>query len=402
MSVTAIRTMPTLYTSHEATVARTRAILPMLRALEADNEANRRTHPDAIAAMREAGLFRILQPSRLGGVEGDLRTMHEVVRLLATASASASWVLMVVLAHTWILGMFDERVQDEIAADDPDTIVAGSLAPTARAVPVPGGWRLTGSWPLASGCDHATWSLFGVKVAADGDPSLPAAIHALVPARDYRIDDNWFTLGLKGTGSKQLVLDDVFVPAYRVVPTAVLYGNGSGWGERHPSWLHMMPVRVGLAYHVSAVVLGLAQQFNAEFVAITRVRDDKYTGSRKADSPGLQFRIAEAEMDIRAAALLLDGVADGFDVLSAQRRIATTDEMVEARFAISYAVERCRTAVERLYAAAGANAAYESSPLQALFRDMSVATHHGTIDYDVNAEQLGRIRLGLPAMRPLT
>jgi 3-hydroxy-9,10-secoandrosta-1,3,5(10)-triene-9,17-dione monooxygenase len=399
MSVTALRPPPG--SAHDTTIARTKALLPLLRSLEPVNEANRTTHPDAVAAMREAGLFRILQPRRLGGDERDLRTMHEVVRLLATASSSASWVLMVVLAHTWMLGMFDERVQDEIAADDPDTIVAGSLAPTARAVPVPGGWRLTGKWPLASGCDHARWSLFGVKVAG-GDASFPAAIHALVPARDYGIDDNWFTLGLRGTGSKQLVLDDVFVPAHRVVPTAVLYGNGSGWGERHPSWLHMMPVRVGLAYHVSAVVLGIAQQFYDAFVAITRVRDDKYTGSRKADSPGLQFRIAEAEIDIRAAALLLDSVADGLDALAAQRRIATTDEMVESRFAISYAVERCRTAVERLYAAAGANAAYETSPLETLFRDMSVATHHGTIDYDVNAEQLGRIRLGLPAMRPLT
>jgi alkylation response protein AidB-like acyl-CoA dehydrogenase len=401
MSVTAIRATSAQDASHEDYVARTQAILPLLRDLEADNEANRRTHPDAIAAMRQAGLFRILQPSRLGGAERDMRTMHEVVRLLATASSSASWVLMVVLAHTWMLGMFDERAQDEIAADDPDTIIAGSLAPTARAVPVPGGWRLTGTWPFASGCDHAKWSLFGVKVAG-ADPSLPAAIHALVPARDYRIDDNWFTLGLKGTGSKQLVLDDVFVPSHRVVPTMVLYGNGSGWGERHPSWLHMMPVRVGLAYHVSAVILGLAQQFYSEFVSITRARDDKYTGSRKADSPGLQFRIAEAEIDIRAASLLLGSVADGLDILSAQRRMATTDEMVESRFAISYAVERCRTAVERMFAAAGANATYDSSPLQALFRDMGVATHHGTIDYDVNAEQLGRIRLGLPAMRPLT
>ena len=401
MSVSAIRPMSARDTSHETFVVRTRAILPMLRDLEADNEANRRTHPDVVAAMRAAGLFRILQPSRLGGAELDLRTMHDVVRLLATASSSASWVLMVLLAHTWMLGMFDERVQDEIAADDPDTLIAGSLAPTARAVAVPGGWRLTGKWPFASGCDHAKWSLFGVKVAG-ADRALPAAIHALVPARDYAIDDNWFTLGLKGTGSKQLVLDDVFVPAHRVLPTVVLYGNASAWGERHPSWLHMMPVRVGLAYHVSAVVLGLAQQFYSEFVSITRVRDDKYTGSRKADSPGLQFRIAEAEIDIRAASLLLDSVADGFDSLSAQRRAATTDEMVESRFAISYAVERCRTAVDRMFAGAGANAAYDSSPLQTLFRDMNVATHHGTLDYDVNAEQLGRIRLGLPAMRPLT
>ena len=171
---------------------RAEALLPLLRRFAPADDASRQVHPDVIAAMKQAGLFRILQPSRIGGAELDLLTMHAVVRTLATASASASWVLMVLLAHSWILGMFDEAVQDEIAADDPDTIIAGSLAPTARAVRVAGGWRLSGSWPFASGCDHASWNLLGVKVAGD-DPALPPAIHALAPMRDCGMNDNWFT-----------------------------------------------------------------------------------------------------------------------------------------------------------------------------------------------------------------
>jgi alkylation response protein AidB-like acyl-CoA dehydrogenase len=283
--------------------------------------------------------------------------------------------------------MFSEDAQDEIAADDPDTLVAGSLAATGAAVRVSGGWRVTGRWPFASGCDHAQWNMMGVKVAGDG-AGLPPAIHVVAPVRDYAVNDNWFSMGLKGTGSKELVL------------TPILYGSLSHWGERHRTWLHMMPVRVGLAYHVSAPVLGLAERFLTDFVETTRVRDDKYTGARKADSPGLQLRIAESELDIRAARLLLNTVVDGFDTLARARRIATSDEMVDLRYTISYAVERCRTAVERLFAAAGANATYETSSLQALFRDLTVASHHGTVDYDVNAEQFGRIRLGLPATRP--
>jgi alkylation response protein AidB-like acyl-CoA dehydrogenase len=239
--------------------------------------------------------------------------------------------------------------------------------------------------------------MMGVKVAG-GDP---AAIHIVAPLRDYAINDNWFTMGLQGTGSKELVLTDLFVPDHRTVPTPVLYGSLSPWGERHPTWLHMMPVRAGLAYHVSATVLGLAEQFLAEFIGITRVRDDKYTGARKADSPGLQFRIAESELDIRSAALLLDQVADGFDRLDGLRRIATEAEMIDMRYATSFAVRQCRAAVERLFAAAGANATYDGSPLQVLFRDLTVAAHHGTVDYDVNAEQFGRVRLGLPATRPI-
>ncbi len=382
-------------------VARAEAILPLLRQFEPGNNDRRTVHADAAAAMKQAGLFRILQPRRLGGAELGLRTMHDVVRILARGSPSAAWILMVLLAHSWILGMFDEAVQDEVAADDPDTVIGGSLAPTARAVRAAGGWRLTGRWPFASGTDHAKWNLLGVRVAGDA-PGLPPAIHAIVPVRDCAVNDNWFTMGLRGTGSKEVVLDDVFVPDHRVMPTPVLYGGESPWGRRHPTWLHMMPVRPGLSYHVSAPVLGLAQQFYADFVATTRVRDDKYTGTRKADVPGLQLRVAESALDIRAAELLLGGAADRFDMLARERRGATPEEVVDLRYTVAYAVERCRAAVERLFAAAGANATYDVSPLQALFRDITVAAHHGTVDYDVNAEQYGRVVLGLPPTRLIT
>ena len=164
----------------------------------------------------------------------------------------------------------------------------------------------------------------------------------------------------------------------------------------------MMPVRPGLAYHVSAMVLGLATTFHQKFVAITRVRDDKYTGARKADSPGLQFRIAESELDLRAAELILGTVASGFDRLGEERRLPTAEEFVDLRYSVAYAVERCRVATERLFAAAGANATYDDSSLQVLYRDLTVAVHHGTVDYDVNAEQFGRVRLGLPSTRPIT
>jgi 3-hydroxy-9,10-secoandrosta-1,3,5(10)-triene-9,17-dione monooxygenase len=375
-------------------------MLPLLRRHAPDSETNRSVDPSVIAAMKQAGFFRILQPKRLGGAELPMRDMHRVVRTLATGSSAASWVLMVTLAHTWMLGMFPEQAQDEIAADDPDTLVSGSLAVTGRAVRAEGGWRISGKWPFASGCDHARWNMMGVKVAGE-DPSLPPAIHVLAPVSDYAINDNWFTMGLKGTGSKQLVVEDLFVPDHRTMPTPVLYGSLSPWGQRHPTWLHAMPVRGGLAYHVSACVLGLAEQFLADFVETTRVREDKYTGSRKADSPGLQFRVAESELEVRSARLLLDQVGDAFDRLDAERRIASEAEMIDMRYTISFAVKQCRTAVERLFAAAGANAAYETSPLQLFFRDLTVAVHHGTLDYDVNAEQFGRIRLGLPATRPI-
>src|SRR6185312_16221965 len=341
-------------TSSSDYIERAEALLPLLREHAARDDERRCVHPDVIAAMRQAGLLRILQPHRLGGAALDLRTVHRVVRTLATAAPSASWVLMVLGGHNWVLGMFYDRVQDEIAADDSDSAIAGSLAPTGQAVRVDGGWRVSGRCPFASGTDHARWNMMAFKVAGD-DPALPPAIHALAPVRDYAINDNWFVLGLRGTGSKELVFEDVFVPEHRAMPSPVLFGNLSPWGRRHPTWLHMLPVRPGLAYHLSAHVLGMAEQFYAEFVATTRARSDKHTGARKADSPGLQFRVAESELDLRAAELLLDRMADVFDMLAHERRLPTTEEVVDLRYSVAYAVQRCRAAVERLFAGAGAN-----------------------------------------------
>lgn len=386
----------------ELLIDRIDALRPLLAENSALADERRSAVPDVVARLKQDGLFRITQPKRLGGEEADLPTMHRVVSALARDCSSTAWVLMVTLAHTWILGMFPERTQDEVAADDPDTLVSGSLAPQGRAVRADGGWRVTGRWPFASGCDHSLWNLMGVHVDRSADPSLPVQIHIMAPRRDHAIDDNWFVMGLKGTGSKELVLDDVFVPDHRALPTAVLFGGKSEAAQRHATWLHMMPVAPGLSYHVSAPVLGIARSMLDAVVDQVKVRSDKYTGSSKAQSAGMHFRIAESELELRSAELLLDATGRKFAELGSERRLPTLAERVELRASIAYAIERCRCSVERLFAAAGANATYDGSPLQKKFRDMNVATHHGMADFDGAMEQLGRIRLGLePTTRVL-
>lgn len=379
---------------------RAEALHPLLAGFAAESERRRAVHPEAIQALRQAGLFRLSQPRRLGGAELDLRAMHAVVRSLAHACPATSWVLMVLLGHTWILGMFPEEVQDEIAADDPDTLIAGSLAATGRAVAAKNGWRISGRWPFASGVDHARWNLLGVHVAGAAEEQ-PRQIHVMAPAADCTVNDNWHVMGLKGTGSKELVLDDVFVPAHRALPSAALFLGRSAAAGRHASRLYTMPVVTGLAYHVSAPVLGMAESLWQGFVAATRDRQDKYTGSRKRESAGLQLRVATAELELRTAELLLDRVAGHFDALAEAERPPTVEERAEMRFTVAFAVERCRQAADRLFAAAGANAAYDGSPLQARFRDLTVASHHAMVDLDGAAEQLGRLRLGLEPNSPV-
>jgi alkylation response protein AidB-like acyl-CoA dehydrogenase len=388
-------------TTPEEYLARARALASLLADRADATEQRRSADPEMIARIKGAGFFRLTQPRRVGGAELPLKAMHDVVRTLAHGCPSTAWVLMVTLAHTWILGMYPEEVQDEIAADDPDTVISGSLAANGEAIPVEGGYRVSGRFPFASGVDHARWNLIGVHVVGDV-PDWSRQIHVMAPVSDYQVNDNWFVMGLKGTGSKELVLDDVFVPARRAMPSGILFNGRAEAALRHPTRLHVLPVITSLGYHHSAVMLGMAESAHALALDRMRVSSDKYTGGSKAERAGLQFRIAEADMEIRSAELLLDQVPQMFDAYAREERLPTLDERAELRFVYAYATKLCRQAVERVFAAAGANACYEISPLQARFRDLTVASHHAAVDFDSAAEQFGRVRLGLkPSSRVL-
>jgi alkylation response protein AidB-like acyl-CoA dehydrogenase len=378
----------------DALVERARALRPLLLANAAETIARRHVHPENIAALKKAGFYAIAQPARIGGHELDLRTVHRVTTELAQACPSTGWVLSVTSAHTWILGMFPEACQDEVAADDPDTVVSGTLAAQGVARPAPGGWRVSGRWQFASGCDHARWNMIGTRVESD-DRSLPKAIHIVAPTRDYAIDDTWHVVGLRGTGSKDLVLDDVFVPEHRAMPTLTVFGENGPWAERHASPIFLTPVPPGLSFHICGPVLGIARGALAAHVERTRVRPEVYTGGQKAQSVGQQMRIAEADMAIRAADALMSQIADVFDAYGARREKPDASKRTELTMMAAWAVKQCREAVQRLYDGAGGGVAHDGSKLQGYFRDMSVGSHHAMVDIDSASEAWGRVVLGL-------
>ncbi len=379
----------------ETLVARARALRPLLLANAAETIARRHVHPANVAALKEAGFWEIARPARIGGTELDLRTVHRVTAELAQACPSTAWVLSVTSAHTWLLGMFPEACQDEVASDDPDTVISGTLAAQGVARKVPGGWSVSGRWKFASGCDHARWNMIGARVAGD-DRSLPRAIHVVAPARDYAIDDTWFVVGLRGTGSKDLVLDEVFVPEHRAMSTLTVFGENGPWAERHASPIFRVPVPPGLSFHICGPVLGIARAALAAHVERTRVRPEVYTGGQKAHSVGQQMRIAEADMAIRAADALMEQIADVFDDYGARREKPDVTKRSELTMMAAWAVRQCREAVQRLYDGAGGGAAHDGEPLQGFFRDMSVGSHHAMVDFDTAAEAWGRATLGLP------
>src|SRR5216683_8073327 len=197
-----------------AMLARARGLVPRLAERAPAAAAARQVPAETIAEYRQAGILRILQPRRFGGIEGRFSLFSRIVEELTYGCASSAWVYAVLAEHQWILAQYPEAAQIDVWGDNPEAVAASSLAPRAAAQRVAGGWRLSGHYPFSSGCDHAQWAIIGAFLGEMGDPQRVA--YLLVPLAEIEIDDDWHALGLRGSGSKSLVLHDVFVPEHRV------------------------------------------------------------------------------------------------------------------------------------------------------------------------------------------
>ena len=193
-----------------------RSLLPRVRARAAECERARTVPAETVAELRELGFYKLVQPSAHGGYEQDFAILADLMMELAGACASTAWVCGLLAAHQWMVGTFPAQAQRDVWRTNPDATFCGSYAPVNEAVPDAGGFRLSGRWGFASGCDNSQWAICGARLPATADrPGQPAFL--LVPASDYAIEDTWDVIGLAGTGSKTLVLKDVFVPEYRVL-----------------------------------------------------------------------------------------------------------------------------------------------------------------------------------------
>src|SRR5262245_33341804 len=196
-------------------VQKARELAPVLAQRVPEADRLRRVPDATIAEFKEAGVFKMLQPSRWGGLEVDPKTFFEVQWTIAAACPSSAWVLGVVAVHNWQLALFDPKAQDEVWGEDSSTLISSSYAPTGKITRVEGGYRISGRWSFSSGCDHCQWVFLGGFVPPEGDQKAPDMRTFLVPRSDYKIDDNWHVAGLKGTGSKDIVVENAFVPEHR-------------------------------------------------------------------------------------------------------------------------------------------------------------------------------------------
>jgi 3-hydroxy-9,10-secoandrosta-1,3,5(10)-triene-9,17-dione monooxygenase len=371
---------------------RVNGILPILAENAQACVEARSLVPASMKAMVDAGLFRIPQPSRVGGYELGLRTLAGAVTTVSETCPTSGWVLMVMCAHHFCLGTFPEQAQDDVFGGGRDGLVAGTLAWQGKAVKVDGGYRVNGRWQFCSGVDRSNWVMLGCADAATGGPG----VHVVVPTKEITIYDTWHVLGLEGTGSKDVVAEDIFVPEGRAVDTRAMMTGNSPYSLNHPTNLYRVSSDSMLSLSVTTAIIGSAEFALAKFLDRTKERRVVVTGARKAEHGPTQIRLAEAAAEIQCAQLM---VQDALGVLEGVRQSGegATDASYRARvkWQAAYGAELCRRAVSRLFAGSGAHGIYKSSPLQTAFRNVNVGAQHASIDFDASGELYGRMRLGL-------
>jgi 3-hydroxy-9,10-secoandrosta-1,3,5(10)-triene-9,17-dione monooxygenase len=334
-----------------------------------------------------SGLIRLGNPRRYGGLDVEYDAAFEVSWELGRVCGSTAWCYSLWTVHNWWVGHFSEQAQEEFFASGPDTLASSALNPTrGKAEPVAGGFRVSGHWSFSSGCDAASW----VLVAVPGPNGL---MWALLPRPDYDILDTWFTSGMRGTGSKDIVIQNAFVPAYRTLdPGRAGDGEWTGW-ELHRRLSYRLPLRCMTGWDLLAPLIGIAQGAVDEFTACLRGTSGP---GRTADSVLVQVRLAEASVEVDAARELHRQTIR--DILGKAERGEEFTNLERARYRRNknYAARLCVQAVNRLFEASGGHAILESEAMQRLHRDAHAASHHHGLSWDVAAEEFGRQALGLP------
>src|SRR5215469_10326728 len=278
----------------EELLARAEELIPVLRDRAPRAEQLRRLPDETIADLHSSGLFRMLQPARVGGSELPFRGLFELTSVIGQGCGSTAWVLANLAAHHWLLGMWHPEAQEEIWGESPDSLISSALIfARGRARRVEGGYRLNGRWSFSSGIDPATWNMFGA-VVTDEETGQSEARMFLVPARDYSIIDTWQVIGLAATGSKDVEVSDVFVPAYRTLATERIKGGPNRGSELNPGTLYKLPAVSLFAFAIAGVLLGIARGAIQHFAETTRSRLSAYTGRTLADFTNIQVHLAEA------------------------------------------------------------------------------------------------------------
>jgi 3-hydroxy-9,10-secoandrosta-1,3,5(10)-triene-9,17-dione monooxygenase len=381
----------------EEYLERVRALLPVLRDRAVHAERLRRLPDETFKDFQEAGLFRCLQSRRYGGYELDPGTFYQAVMEVGAVCGSSAWILGVVGVHNWHLALFPPQAQEDVWGKDTSVQMSTSLAPTGVVERVDGGFRLRGRWSFSSGCDYCEWAMLGGMVPV-GEGNPPEVRTFLVPRHDYAIEDNWYVMGLSGTGSKDIVIDEAFVPEHRTHSLRdAFYLTNPGAG-RNDGPLYRLPFGIVFPNCIASPAIGVALGALSAFREQTKTRVSARDQSRVAEDPFMQYRLAEAASEVDGARdRVLSNFAEMMRLARAGEQIPLT-QRARYRWDAAKGLDWSMRAVDRLLEASGGRGIFLANPIQRAWRDVHAMRAHAGNNPEKAAAIFGRSEFGLPPL----
>jgi alkylation response protein AidB-like acyl-CoA dehydrogenase len=383
----------------EQLIACARDLAPEIRALAAATERNRAIAPEIIAKIRDAELLRTTRPREFGGFEYDAVVAFDIALVIAGACASTGWVVNGALSNGVSFGHYPIETQRELwgAGDDPFTCAC--FAPTGKAMPTDAGYRLRGKWSFASGVDHSSWIRLGAFIAPEGAAPPYDGAFFLLPVAEVEIEDNWFVYGLSGTGSKNIIVDDAFVPRHRVLRFADTRSGQAPGAGYHENPLYRLPLLVLGASMLASTAVGAAKGALADYLAMAGGRTTRGAlaggGLPMTEFATVQLHFAEAAAAVEAAELILrTDLCRAMDQLRAGAAITVADR-IRARRNQAYATRLALQAVEALNASTGGAGLLLDNPIQRAWRDANAVARHVSLNWDAVGSMYGQYAFGL-------
>jgi len=374
--------------------ARARALVPFLRERAAEAQAARRLPVETVAAMQEAGLFRVLQPKRWGGYEMHPNVYYDVLMTLGEGDMSAAWCYGVIGCHPWQMALFDDRAQKDVWGEDPSTLVSSTYMIQGDARPVEGGFIFNGRWRFSSGCEHCGWVFLGGEVGL-GSGNMDMRTF-LLPRSDYEIVDTWQSFGLRGTGSHDIVVKDAFVPDYRThsFMDGLMCNSPGNLVNTNP--IYRMPFAQLFSRAVSTAAIGALQAMVDEFIRYGAKRVN-VTGNKTSEDPYAQLALAEAVSAIDEMKLVLHRNIDVMYDQAVRGEFTAIEDRMRYRFQSSSVLERATNIAQRLFKAGGGAAVFDRLPFGRIYADLMTGKAHAANQADSIGRNWGGTMLGLPS-----
>lgn len=378
---------------------RARSLIPLLRERAQSVEQARRVPDETTQMLREADLFRLMQPPRFGGYGYGFSELIEMVFEIGRGCGSSAWCYGLGAVHQWLLATFPIKAQEDVWNDNPHALLCGSYTPACNAVRKGAGFEISGRWRFASNCDNCEWALVGVTFPAEG-AAKPKPGFLILPRQDYEILDDWFTVGLAGTGSKSIVVKDpVFVPEHRMLTFEQASSNNPPGAATHASAIYRIPFLAAVPVCIVTPALGMVQGALDEFIEFVVPRTTRGAvagaGNPMAQFPQVQARIAEAAAALDAAKLLLHRDIGEVEAGATSGQFISVDKRIRNRRDHAYAARLSVQAVNALFEAVGGRGLDLSSGIQRAWRDVNAVARHVSLNWDAVSTMYGQHHLGL-------